>query len=54
MPISISPDAEFLLYTQNLGLKVWRVRLQETVAEITGEEDRQPTYSGWIVVESDQ
>lgn len=54
MPTSISPDGEFLLYTQNLGLKIWRVRLQETVAEIAGDEDRHPSYSGWIVVESDQ
>lgn len=54
MPVSTSPDGEFLLYTQDQALKIWRVRLQETVAEITGDEDRHPTYSGWILVEGEQ
>ncbi len=53
-PLSISPDGEFLLYEQQGALKIWRIRLQETVAEVAGDEDRHPTFSGWIVIERDQ
>jgi Tol biopolymer transport system component len=53
-PLSISPDGEFLLYEQGQALKIWRVRLGETVAEIAGDEDRHPNFSGWIVIERDQ
>ncbi|MGB5846571.1 MAG: hypothetical protein WBG94_19170 [Anaerolineales bacterium] len=53
-PLSISPDGEFLLYEQQQVLKIWRTHLQETIAEITGDEDRHPSFTGWIVVERDQ
>lgn len=53
-PLSISPDGEFLLYEQLGALRIWRIRLQETVAEVAGDEEKRPTFSGWIVVESDQ
>ncbi len=53
-PLSISPDGEFLLYEQNNVLKIWRIQLGETIAEIPGEEDKYPSFSGWILVTSDQ
>ena len=53
-PLSISPDGEFLLYEQDQILRIWRIRLGETVAEITGEEDKHPSFSGWLFVESEQ
>jgi hypothetical protein len=53
-PLSISPDGEFLLYEQDQILRIWRIRLEETVAEITGEEDKHPSFSGWILIERDQ
>lgn len=53
-PLSISPDGEFLLFEQQGSLKIWRIQLQEIVAEITGDENKQPTFSGWIVVEGEQ
>ena len=53
-PLSISPDGEFLLFEQQGGLRIWRIQLEEIVAEITGEENKQPAFSGWIVVESEQ
>jgi WD40 repeat protein len=53
-PLSISPDGEFLLYEQDRILRIWRIRLGETVAEITGEEDKRPSFSGWLFVESEQ
>jgi hypothetical protein len=53
-PLSISPDGEFLLYEQDQKLMIWRIRLQETVAEITGEDEKHPSFSGWILIERDQ
>ncbi len=53
-PLSISPDGEFLLYEQGQALKIWQFRLQETVAEISGEEDEYPTFAGWIFIEREQ
>jgi hypothetical protein len=53
-PISISPDGEFLLYEQDQVLRIWRIRLGETVAEITGEAEKHPSFSGWILIERDQ
>lgn len=53
-PLSISPDGEFLLFEQQGGLKIWRIQLGEIVADITGDEDNQPAFSGWIVVEGEQ
>jgi hypothetical protein len=53
-PLSISPDGEFLLYEQDQVLRFWQIRLLETVAEILGEEDKHPSYSGWIIIERDQ
>ena len=53
-PLSVSPDGEFLLYEQDGSLKIWRVRLMEIVAEITGDEDQQPTFSGWIEITREQ
>jgi hypothetical protein len=53
-PLSISPDGEFLLYEQDQFLRIWRIRLGETVAEITGEEEIHPSFSGWILIEKDQ
>ena len=53
-PFSISPDGEFLVYEQGGALKIWRIRLQETVAELTGEQDNYPSFSGWIVIERNQ
>jgi hypothetical protein len=53
-PLSISPDGEFLLFEQDQKLRIWRIRLQETVAEIAGEEGKHPSFSGWKLVERDQ
>jgi hypothetical protein len=53
-PLSVSPDDEFLLYEQDGSLKIWRVQLMETIAEITGNEDQQPTFSGWIDISREQ
>lgn len=53
-PLSISPDGEFLVYEQQQALKIWRVRLQETIAEISAQEDQQPSFSGWVIVEGSQ
>ena len=53
-PLSISPGGEFLLYEQDQVLRIWQIRLQETVAEITGEEDQHPSFSGWIIIEREQ
>ena len=50
-PLSISPDGEFLLFEQEQVLKIWRVRLQEIVAEIAGEDDKHPSFAGWIFIE---
>lgn len=53
-PLSISPDGEFLVYEQQQALKIWRIRLQETIAEISAQEDQQPSFSGWVIVEGSQ
>ncbi len=53
-PLSISPDGDFLLFEQEQVLKIWRVRLQEIVAEIAGEEDKYPSFAGWIIIERSQ
>jgi hypothetical protein len=53
-PLSISPDGEFLLFEQEQILKIWRIRLQETVAEIGGQEDMYPSFAGWIFREGNQ
>lgn len=50
-PLSISPDGEFLLFEQEQILKIWRVRLQETVAEIAGDAERHPSFAGWLLIE---
>jgi Tol biopolymer transport system component len=48
-PLSISPDGEFLLFEQDHIFKIWQFRLQEVIAEISNEEDSQPTFVGWIL-----
>ena len=53
-PLSISPDGEFLLYEQDQVLRIWQVRLLETVAEVIGEEEIHPSFSGWITIERDR
>ena len=53
-PLSISPDGDFLLFEQEQVLKIWRVRLQEAVAEVAGEENKFPSFAGWIFKERDQ
>jgi hypothetical protein len=53
-PLSISPDGDFLLFEQEQVLKIWRVRLQEIVAEIAGEDDKHPSFAGWIFIERNQ
>jgi hypothetical protein len=53
-PLSISPDGEFLIYEQDQALKLWRIRLGETVAEITAEEESRPSFSGWIEIDRSQ
>jgi hypothetical protein len=53
-PLSISPDGEFLLYEQDQVLRIWQVRLLETVAEVIGEEGIHPSFSGWITIERDR
>jgi hypothetical protein len=53
-PLSVSPDGEFLLFEQDQILRIWRIRLQETVAEIAGEDETHPSFSGWKVIERDQ
>ena len=54
LPLSISPDSEFLLYEQDQVLKIWQFRLQEVVAEISGEEENHPSFVGWIFIENEQ
>ena len=41
-------------YEQDQILRIWRIRLQETVAEIAGEGEIHPSFSGWKLVERDQ
>jgi Tol biopolymer transport system component len=53
-PLSISPDGEYLVYEQDQILKIWQLRLLETIAEITGEEGSFPSFAGWIFIEGDQ
>jgi WD40 repeat protein len=53
-PLSISPDGEFLLFEQDQVLRIWQVRLLETVAEVIGEEGIHPSFSGWITIERDR
>jgi WD40 repeat protein len=53
-PLSISPDGDFLLFEQEQVLKIWRVRLQEIVAEIAGKDDKHPSFAGWIFIERNQ
>jgi len=53
-PLSISPDEEFLLFEQEQILKIWRIRLQETIAEISGQEEKYPSFAGWIFIERSQ
>ncbi|MFL7890800.1 MAG: hypothetical protein ACK2UM_13965 [Anaerolineales bacterium] len=53
-PLSLSPDGEYLLYEQGQALKIWRILLQETISEITGEEENFPSFSGWIEAESEK
>jgi hypothetical protein len=53
-PLSISPDGEYLAYEQDSILNIWQVRLQETIAEIAGEDNSFPSFSGWTIVERDQ
>ena len=53
-PLSISPDGEFLLYEQNQALKIWQIRLGEIIAEITGQEDIQPIFVGWLLTENER
>jgi hypothetical protein len=50
-PLSISPDGEFLLFEQDQILKIWRIRLQEIVAEIPGDEENPTSFAGWILIE---
>jgi hypothetical protein len=52
--LSISPDGDFLLFEQEQVLKIWRVRLQEIVAEIAGKDDKHPSFAGWIFIERNQ
>jgi hypothetical protein len=54
LPLSISPDGEFLLYEQDRVFKIWQFRLQEIIAEISGEEDSHPTFVGWILINDEQ
>ncbi len=53
-PLSISPDGAFLLFEQEQVLMIWRVRLQEIVAEIAGEDDKHASFAGWIFIERNQ
>jgi hypothetical protein len=53
-PLSISPDEEFLLFEQEQILKIWRIHLQETIAEISGQEEKYPSFAGWIFIERSQ
>lgn len=53
-PLSIAPDGDFLLFEQEQSFKIWRVRLQEIVAEIAGEDDKHPSLAGWIFIERNQ
>jgi hypothetical protein len=53
-PVSISPGGEFLLYEQDQMLKIWQIRLGDTVAEIRGDEDNQPIFVGWLLTENDR
>jgi hypothetical protein len=53
-PLSISPDGEFLLYEQDLALKIWQFRLGETIAEIEGQEDIHPLFVGWLLTENER
>lgn len=54
LPLSISPDGEFLLFEQDQVLKIWQFSLQEIIAEITGEGDSSPTFVGWILLENNE
>lgn len=49
-PLSISPDGEFLLYETGNGFRIWQFRLNEDIAEITGEDDRLPAFVGWFLM----
>ncbi|UCE00331.1 MAG: PD40 domain-containing protein [Chloroflexota bacterium] len=53
-PLSISPDGEFLVFEQAQALNIWRVRLQETIAQITSDEEKVPGFAGWIQMEQSQ
>ncbi len=53
-PLSISPDGEFLLFEQDQMIKIWRIRLQEIIAEISGDEERHPSFAGWLLIERSQ
>jgi hypothetical protein len=48
-PLSISPDDEFLIYEEISELKIWQLRLNETVATISGEEGNFPVFAGWFL-----
>lgn len=48
-PLSISPDDEFLIYEEKGELKIWQLRLNETVATIYGEEGNFPAFAGWFL-----
>jgi len=53
-PLSISPDGEYLLFEQDQVLRIWQFRLQETIAEIAGQEGSIPSFTGWIFVARDR
>jgi len=53
-PLSISPDGEFLLYKQDQQLKIWQLRVKDTIVEINGNEDRNPIFIGWLLTENER
>jgi hypothetical protein len=53
-PLSISPDGEFLLFEQDQVFKIWQFRLQEVIAEISGEKENPLTFAGWVLISKEQ
>ena len=48
LPLSISTDAEFLVYAEDGVLRIWSFRLGEVYGEVSGQDDLAPTFVGWV------